>query len=349
MLQGNFYVSFMKRFALLLSIFLFLNKTLFSQGCCSGGSGSPIAGGTSQGVLLKGQVEIGGNYQYSSSNKFFSGDKDTASLLKNLSSNYLYLRLAYGLTEKLTLSLEGGYFLDKTLVGLNPENIYNTKTSSGISDIIIFPRYDVYDKTDEKHHTEVTLGLGIKIPVGKYCDSTLILDDPSIGKFYSISPPTVQPTTGSTDFIFYGFAFREYKKAKFRVFANALYVKKGWNSLGEKFGDYASIGLFGGKTFFKKLGITLQLKGEWINKMELVPYANAALLSVEPFSTGGYKFSFIPQINYTFKSFTVFGLREIPLYQYQNGAQVGMQYFYTAGLTYRFMPAKSIWKQTKEE
>ena len=335
----------MKRFVfLLLFIFLFSNQQLFSQGCCSGGSGSPIAGGTSQGVLQSGQVEMGANYIYSYSNKFISGDKDTTSLIKSLSSNYLYLRLAYGISEKLTLSLEGGYFLDKTLVGLNPENIYNTKKSSGVSDLILFPRYDVYDKTNENYHTEITLGLGLKIPIGRYYDSTLVVDDPVIGKIFSISPPTVQPTSGSYDFIFYGFAFREFKKIKFRVFVNGIYIKKGWNSLGEKFGDYASVGLFGGKTFFKKVGVTFQLRGEYIQKMELVPYANAGLMSVEPLATGGKKIAFLPQISYSYKSLTVYGFREFPLYQYQNGAQVSTQHLYTAGITYRFMPAKYIWK-----
>lgn len=38
--------------------FVFPNNS-FSQGCCSGGSGSPIAGGVSQGVLQEGQMEFG--------------------------------------------------------------------------------------------------------------------------------------------------------------------------------------------------------------------------------------------------------------------------------------------------
>ncbi|MEI6594233.1 MAG: hypothetical protein WCO28_01645 [Bacteroidota bacterium] len=324
----------------------------FSQGCCSGGSGSPIAGGASLGVLQKGQVELGANYQYSNSNKFFSGDKDTTSLIKSLSSNYLYLRLGYGITEKLTLSIEGGYFFDKTLVGLHPNDpsiIDNTKKTSGISDLIIFPRYDVYDKTDEDKHTEITLGLGLKIPLGKHYDSIVSFNDPTIPlKISTILPPTVQLTTGAYDIILYGFIFREYKHAKFRVFANGLYVKKGWNSLGEKFGDYASIGLFAGKTFFKKLGITLQVKGEWIDVLQLVPYATPSLMSVDPPATGSRKISFVPQINYSYKSFTVFALSDFPLYQYMNGQQIGSQNLITTGITYRFMPAKYLWKETKK-
>lgn len=330
----------------------------FSQGCCSGGSGSPIAGGVSAGVLQEGQMELGLNYQYSNSNKLYSGGKlDTLSSNKidNLSSNYLYAKIAYGITKKLTLSIETGYYLDRTLVKLHPENIDNTQKSSGIGDLIIFPRYDVYDKTNANYHTEITLGLGIKIPLGKCNDSTLVYEDPLTGqKSYTPSAPTVQPTTGSTDVIFYGFALHEFKRAKFRLFANALYVKKGWNPLGEKFGDYIGVGLFTSKTFFKKLGVTLQIKGEWIAPMQgvagvgLSPSDNMmALYNVDLNSTGSKKFSFVPQISYSYKSFIFFALTDIPLYQYMNGTQISAQYLVTTGLSYRFMPAKSLWKKVE--
>ena len=44
---------------LLISLFaLILNTSVFSQGCCSGGAGSPIAGGAATGVLQENQIEI---------------------------------------------------------------------------------------------------------------------------------------------------------------------------------------------------------------------------------------------------------------------------------------------------
>ncbi len=338
-----------------IQVFLFVFFTsysgiAYSQGCCSGGSGSPIAGGVSQGVLQEGQMEIAANYQYFHSSKFFARDKDTTPLLNGLSNNYMYFRLAYGVTKNLTMSVESGYFINKTETGLYPENIDNTKKSGGIADLIIFPRYDVYNKTDEKKRTEITLGLGLKIPLGKYNDSTLVYQDPSTNQqYYTISPPTVQPTTGSNDFIFYGFVFREYKTSKFRIFANGLYMRKGWNPLGEKFGDYAAVGLFAGKTFFKKLGVTLQLKGEWVDRMQAAKGVDLlALYNVDINSTGSKKISFVPQLNYSYRSVSIFALSDIPLYQYLNGTQVGSQYQFTVGLSYRFMVAKALWKQTKK-
>ena len=316
-----------------------LSVKIYSQGCCSGGSGSPIAGGASQGVLQDKQMEISANYQYLESNRFLVGDRDTAHLFKDLYSDYLYTRLAYGVTKNLTISVESGYFLNKTQIGLSKSEVI---TSSGFGDLIIFPRYDILNKTTESKRTEITLGMGYKIPIGKYNDSTVVYTNPASGqKYYTTSPPTIQPTTGSQDFIFYGFALRENCTKKFKLFANALYIKKGWNPLGQKFGDYSSIGLFVSKTFFEKLGVTLQLKGEHISKMKYDKNVDMlALYNIDVKSTGSRKLFFVPQLSFSHKEFTVYALSEIPLYQFVNGTQVASQNQATVGVSYRFLTVK---------
>jgi hypothetical protein len=328
----------MRLFAL--TVFILFSGKLFSQGCCSGGSGSPIAGGASQGVLLDRQVELATNYQFVSTHKFLSGDRDTAAMFDNFTSNYLYFRAAYGVTKDFTMSVETGYFINKTQIGL--DNI-DTVSSSGIGDLIIFPRYDILNHTGEKKRTEITLGLGYKIPLGKYNDSTLVYVNPNTGQqYFTTSPPTIQPTNGSNDFIFYGFLYRGYPQKNFRIFSNLLYVRKGWNPLGQKFGDYASIGLFAGKTFFHDLGVTLQVKGEWVNKMKYDKNIDMlALYNIDVKSTGSRKVFFVPQINYSFKNFTVYALSEIPLYQNVNYMQVASEFQMTFGLSYRFFTYKS--------
>ena len=105
------------RFILFISCTLIFNISVFSQGCCSGGAGSPIAGGAATGVLQENQMEISINYQYNSSNKFFAENRDTTLLFNNLSSDYLFFRVDYGLSKKLTLSIASGYFLDKSKIG----------------------------------------------------------------------------------------------------------------------------------------------------------------------------------------------------------------------------------------
>ena len=179
-------------------------------------------------------------------------------------------------------------------------------------------------------------------------DSTVVYTNPTTGKkYYTTSPPTVQPTNGSNDFIFYGFFYRGFPLKKFSLFSSVLYIRKGWNSLGQKFGDYSSVGLFASKTFFKKLGVTLQVKGEWVGEMQYDKNVDMlALYNVDVTSTGGRKIFFVPQLNFTHNNFTIYALSEIPLYQYVNGTQVGSQHQITTGVAYRFNAYKSKIKKS---
>jgi hypothetical protein len=320
---------------LLAIAFLSFSYTIvYSQGCCSGGSGSPIAGGAASGVLLENQMEISASYQYIKSSLFkTNNNRDTTSILNDtLSTDYLFFRTDYGLSEKLTMSLALGYFIDKSL-----DNKNESYSNSGVSDLIIFPRYNIFNWKRDNHRTEITLGLGIKLPLGSHKDSSLILSSPLFGDVYAYNPPTAQLTNGSTDAMFYSFFYRTYPKKKFRVFANTLYIKKSFNSLGEKFGDYGSISLFAGKTLAKNFGVTGQFKYEHIGEIGAAEGVSLVNYNVEELSTGSNKFLFIPQVSYSKNSFTYFATIDLPLYQDLNGSQVATQYQITAGLSYRFM------------
>jgi hypothetical protein len=263
------------------------------------------------------------------------GDRDTTALFDNLYSNYLYARLAYGVTDKFTMSVESGYFVNKTQVGLEKKD---TVRSSGIADLILFPRYNLFTRNTELTRTEITVGMGAKIPLGKYNDSTVVYRNPATGaKYYTTSPPTIQPTNGSHDVVFYGFVFRGYSEKNFRIFTSLIYIKKGWNPLGQKFGDYASIGLFAGKTLFEKLGVTIQVRGEWVQKMKYDKNIDMlALYNIDVLSTGSKKIFVAPQLSFTHNNLTVYVLSEIPVYQYLNGTQVASQRQVTTGIFYRF-------------
>lgn len=316
----------------------------FAQ-CCGGGGGSPMAGGASPGVLLENQMEVNSNFQYIKTSKFLTGDKPDTNWFDSYSSQYLYTRIAYGLSKKITLSLEAGYWINKTQIELNKAYTYS---SSGIGDLIIFPRYDIFKISKNNKTTELTVGLGFKIPLGSYNDSSkhVLIQMPVLPDEVYYSPKTisVQTSSGAQDMIFYMFFFRGNSIKKLNFFTNATYIKKGWNPLGEKVGDYASVGLFASKTFFKKLGITLQLKGEWVDQMKL---NNNILLyaypNYNPEATGFRKLQFVPQLSYTLKSkFTIYLMSEFPLYQYMFKTQVRSQHQFTFGLTYRFYPVDPI-------
>ena len=202
------------RIALISLLSLVANISIYAQGCCSGGAGSPIAGGAVSGVLQEHQMEISVNYQFNSSNTFYTGSEVSEPLqyFDNLKSNYMFFRTDYGVSKKLTLSIASGYYLNKTK---EAEDITSNRTSSGFSDLIIFPRYSVYNKNNNFKRTEIALGLGIKMPLGTHIDSTLTIAADTYypggpeKDIYSKNPPLVQTTNGSSDFMFYSFIFRE--------------------------------------------------------------------------------------------------------------------------------------------
>jgi len=330
----------MNRIKILVSFILGVTASSVLAQCCAGGSGSPIAGGASQGVLADRQMEIASNFQYVNTENFYTGDKrDTGRYLDNFNSKYLYTRIAYGITKDLTMSVESGYWINKTEVGLDK---VDTIASKGIGDLILFPRYDIFNRTEEGKRTELTVGLGFKLPLGKYNDSLKRIEPFSGDAYYITKPLAVQTSSGANDLVFYAFFFRGYPLKNFRLFANAIYIKKGWNPVGEKLGDYASIGLFAGKTFFETLGITLQLKGEWVDKMKL----NKNILlyaypNYDPEATGSRKVFFVPQLSYSYKThLTVFAYTEIPVYQYVTKTQIASQFQGTVGISFRFATVK---------
>jgi hypothetical protein len=336
-------------YSLFLILFSWIHQPdVFAQ-CCAGGGSCPIAGGASAGVLYERQFELNMNHQYVSSEKFLTGDSDTIDFLDRYWSNYFYFRLAFGVTKDFTMSIETGYYLNKTQKGIDSE--FNgeiiqgdVNKSKGMADLIIFPRYDIINRITPTSRVEVTLGLGMKIPLGSYNDSTFSgsyyynTDIP----IYYISPLAVQPTNGANDFIFYNFIYKGYPMKNFRLFMSSLYILKGTNPLGIHFGDYASVGLYAGKTFFDKFGVTLQVKGEWIDKVkpenEFVDLQ--AYYNVDHYATGSKKIMVVPQLSYSFSNLTIFASAEFPLYQYVNRTQIASQHFFTTGISWKFKPFK---------
>ncbi len=100
--------------------------------------------------------------------------------------------------------------------------------------------------------------------------------------------------------------------------------------------------MFAGKTFFNHLGITLQARYEWVERMKI---NESVLLFGKPSNyypdATGYKKVFItPQLSFTKGKFTVYVAYDFPVYQYLNTAdfytQVGSNKQTTVGVSYRF-------------
>ncbi len=328
-----------------------LSNSALAQGCCSGGGGNPMAGNASTGVLPQHQYELRVTHQYNESSKFLCEDRDTVAFFEKLHSNYAFLKLDYGLSDNLTLSLAAGYYLNRTITEFseNEAGERNQLSSGGIGDLMIFPRYNIISKNTLRHRNELTMALGLKIPLGSHDDTTLIghsyfvnmnggtpfLDSTEI---WQTLPPTIQATTGSNDVMLYANYLHGFNRKNLRVFANVFYIRKGWNSLGQRFGDFSSFAIAADQTIYKNFGIMLQCSAEHTGKLESHKDVDQlGLYGVDQESTGSFKFSVLPQLRYSFRNgMTVFVNSDIPIYQYMNGTQIGAQVLVTTGINYRF-------------
>ena len=332
---------------ILISVIILSNSLPGFSQCCAGSCGSPIAGGASQGVLSEHQLEFNTNFQFTNSNKFYKEDSpDTANTFDSFESIYEYFRIGYGVTKNFTMSVESGYFIRKKETGLNG-NPATTYESSGFGDLILFPKYDILNRTGKNSRTEITLGLGVKIPLGSYNDSTGNIEPFSGQTYYVTNPTAVQLSSGAMDIIYYTSVFRGFTEKNFRVFANGYYISKGYNANGEKMGNFASVSLFAGKTVLKNFGITLQARYEWMDRMQI----NESVLifgkpsNYFPEATGYKKVFMTPQLSYSKGNLTVFAALDFPLYQYLNTSefytQAGSEHQSTFGISYKIFLKKS--------
>lgn len=334
---------------------ILLTENALSQGCCSGGGGNPISGGATMGVLLKGQTEFAVSNQYGYTSRFFTGDSRSISYFEKLTSNYLFFRIDYGIIERLSLSAALGLYSHRTIFEFRDSltNEQRIVTSKGLGDLFVIPRFNLYKFEGSSVRSDVNVALGFKTPLGSNNDSTFIgqayflnvnngtpfIDSTEI---WQTSPPTVQTTTGSNDLIAQVFYLNSFKPSNAKLLVTAMYIRRGWNSLGVRFGDFASLGVTGGISIRNKVSLMGQLRGEWVGQIkthDLIDYL--ASYNIDTASTGSISALFSPQLNWNIhRTLTLFLLADIPFYQKMNGTQVALPYQFTGGLAWRFFPIK---------
>lgn len=330
--------------AFILSAGPFTHRSLAQ--CCAGGSGSCMVGGAAQGVLGAHQMELNTNFQYIHSNSFYRGsERASEHTFDSFESKLQYFKVAYGASKNLTVSLEYSHYLLKKETGLNGDPA-TTYTCKGMGDLIIFPRYNVFHKETRRSSDEVTIGLGYKVPLGAYNDSIGNVEPFSGQTFYVTKPTAVQLSSGAQDLIVHTFYHHGFLRSGLNFFASALYIRKGWNPNGEKMGDFASLAVYGSRTFSKRYGITLQVRYEYADRMRI---NNNILMFGKPSNyfpeaTGYCKWFFTPQVSCTVGKFTLYATTDIPIHQRMNTSrfytQVGSQHAVTVGAAFRFSTAR---------
>lgn len=290
----------MFRGSLIIFLFIFFADDGFSQ-CCGGCN--PIGGNTNLGTIPKNILQINAYHRYAFSEGYM--EKDHASdfkFVKSAASNYDGLQVGYGVTKRLTVDFETGYYLNRT----QNFEIYNYKYSLngyGGSSLIFSGRYNIVK--DTAHDFEFTAGAGVKMPWST---------TPMVSNGVELSED-VQPSNGAYGIVLRSFLLKEFDDAGLKLFLINNVTINGTNPKSYKEGNSYITSLFLSKTFFSRLTTIAQVRNEVRDRS----YRDNMLVG----SSGGYRFIFVPQVNYTIKKkYNISALYELPFYQYYNGIQL---------------------------
>jgi hypothetical protein len=177
---------------------------------CFASPGNPVAGAENMGVMNKNFLRVMVFYRYHSAEKYYTGSKPYSGPMQTLENawfNYSGALLAYGLTERLSLETEAGYFLNKTQRYKGGYEL----TGNGPSNLIGGLKYALYQNTEKR--VEWTVGTAAKIPLNK--------------EFVSVNgvelPVDLQPSTASYGIVLQSFLIKENSFDAWRVFMTQRY------------------------------------------------------------------------------------------------------------------------------
>ncbi|MBI9034000.1 MAG: transporter [Bacteroidales bacterium] len=274
-----------------------------SAQCCS--AGNPVDSDVNSGLLGKKTLVVGVSYKQSYSDTYYEGSsKSDYVYFKNSGFQFSSLNLSYGITPRLTVKAEMGYFFAKSQTFYYAD--YSRK-SYGLADAELGLKYTAY--RSKKGDFMVAGAFNLKIPVGEFDR-----------KFDNVRLPIdIQPSSGSFRYhlgvLFYK-SFSNNKWALYSYYAAEFAQRIQSERISDyKYGNFYISSYAVNYKISKKLSTSLQIRGELREKA-----VDKGLISE---STGGYVFFVAPELSYSIlKDWTASTNVNVPFYKNMNGTQL---------------------------
>jgi hypothetical protein len=292
---------------LIFNLLFFISISEASAQCCS--PGNPAGGYGNNGTLEANSLKLFGQFKYSYSGRYMQGDdlyaddnKNFQRFVKDAEYNFVGLGAALGISSRLTMEAETGYFINKTqnyIEGILPKR----QVGSGFTDLSFLIKPSIYKRGE----VEFTPAIGLKVPLGK-----------GEQKYRgAILPPDLQSTTGAVNYIAGFFLYKGFLKKHFRLFVVGRYEFPGNNTFGIRYGNNYVTALFLSYSARERLVFVVQTRYEIRNR-------DRSIYSGSFYSSGSHKLFLVPQITYSLTMDWELSLfSDIPVYQYYNGYQLG--------------------------
>lgn len=330
------------RILILSSLLIFISYGLFAQ--CFSSTGNPIGGTANMGVMEKNVLKFNTFYKHSYSGRYFLEDELFENSLYQMADavyNYASMMLAYGVTNKLTLEADGGYYINKIKNFITPSRGY------GFSNIVLSAKYNIY--YNPVNRFEISAKAGAKIPLRRKMQ---ILAE---GNFMADLHPDVQPSLGCMGFVTQLYIIKEYPFSALRLFAlvnyehNFITPEGFFDTKQYNFGNSLNTSFFVTKHLHmppalawlsENWTVILQVRHEhkWQNQMrsQINQGDNPVYEEWETTRNSGSDVFFIsPQINYTIASkLNISIMADFPLYQKYKGLQLATNYAFAVNISY---------------
>jgi len=287
--------------------------------CCS--AGNPASNGGS-GSMAKNSLSISSTYINSFSDTYYVGDviydgETWISHLENTKFDFGLLNFSYGLSNKLSISTELGYFINKSI---DYTLIDATRKAGGLGDAAIDLKYQVANL--KKHLASITASVKTSVPIGQFdqIDKNVIL------------PIDIQPSSGSFKLKtalslskrFYGskFSLNSFISTEFSQRINT-------DRTDYKYGNLYSFVLSTSHNTTKKintgLGLNFTIREKARNRDLIVGATGGTFINVQP------RISYLLPDNFGISTSV-----NIPIYRNVNGIQLTNKYILVLGVSKGF-------------
>lgn len=281
--------------------------------CCA--AGNPVSADGSPGGTGKNLFEISILYQHSYSSVYYEGDRRTDFRYIDYSYfDFSSLRFSYGITGRLKVRAEIGYFFDK----MQSFEFGYERRAYGFGDLIVGAQYDVYRNLPLA--IEIFPSFDVTIPVGRF--------DQMNGPV--VLPIDIQPSSGSFKYNIGVLLSKRFLAGKIALFlsGNAEFSQRiNTERTNYRYGNLYNISAYGSYTLWRNLVVAIQFR-----TMVRERASDASREKVN--ATGGTYLFLVPQLRYTFFRYWSAGfLFEYPVYKYVNGKQLTNDYSFSFRFT----------------
>jgi len=305
---------------------LLIAQRLFSQ-CCS--MGSPAGASTYVGVLAKNHLRFVVFYRNNYLDTYYESTKPSkipTHLTKSF-FNFTGITLSYGITKRLTVDADLGYFINKTQV-YKVADVETRARGFGFSNGNVILKYGAYIKPQKQ--IELTVGAGFKFPFSTkplYVDGTRLVID-------------LQPSSDAFGLSGHLIFSKGFPEISMRLMSVNKYEYNFSNSDHYRFGSTVTDAIFLSKKIVKNLFGVLQVRNEY-------RFKDYGTTEYEE-NTGGEVMILSAQISYSIVGkWHVAGLFDYPFYKNENGRQLTSKYSFAFSLT-RDFNLNNIGKKSKQ-